>query len=340
MNKPERAWVISDGRAGIENQALGLAEALADLTPLAISVRRIALDWPWRDLAPYFSARAGAILLRGGGDVGGGPDIVIACGRQSVPFNVAARRVFDPAPFRVQLQNPRRPLTDFDCVVAPHHDGLSGARLVGMIGSPNRVSPARIAENAGPVGAALPVVAGARHAVLLGGPNRLYAFDHADQHVILERIERLQAADIALIISGSRRTPPSLLREVRARVRPDRDSVYGPDTDDAAINPYPGLYAHVSAVHVTPDSVNMLCESARAGIQTHLIALPPRQSGGKFQTLINALEKGGHLTPFNENNPDTPAPSPPEPFRETERAAKIVLEQWQAFKARRNTKGR
>ena len=29
-------WVVSDGRRGIENQALGLAEAIADRTPMRI----------------------------------------------------------------------------------------------------------------------------------------------------------------------------------------------------------------------------------------------------------------------------------------------------------------
>jgi mitochondrial fission protein ELM1 len=32
-------WVISDGRRGIENQALGLAEAMAQQTPLKLGVQ-------------------------------------------------------------------------------------------------------------------------------------------------------------------------------------------------------------------------------------------------------------------------------------------------------------
>ena len=41
MTRPLSIWVVSDGRAGIENQALGLAEAIQRLTPAAITVKRI-----------------------------------------------------------------------------------------------------------------------------------------------------------------------------------------------------------------------------------------------------------------------------------------------------------
>ena len=41
MTRPLSIWVVSDGRTGIENQALGLAEAVQWLTPADITVKRI-----------------------------------------------------------------------------------------------------------------------------------------------------------------------------------------------------------------------------------------------------------------------------------------------------------
>ena len=46
VTHPSRIWVVSDGRAGIENQALGLAEAIQRLTledaaPAEITIKRI-----------------------------------------------------------------------------------------------------------------------------------------------------------------------------------------------------------------------------------------------------------------------------------------------------------
>lgn len=36
-----KIWAVSDGRAGIEAQAVGLADALARLTPAEVSVKQI-----------------------------------------------------------------------------------------------------------------------------------------------------------------------------------------------------------------------------------------------------------------------------------------------------------
>ena len=41
---PLRIWVVSDGRTGIENQGLGLAEAIGRRRPIELSVKRIG----WR----------------------------------------------------------------------------------------------------------------------------------------------------------------------------------------------------------------------------------------------------------------------------------------------------
>ena len=49
-------WVVSDGRAGIENQALGLAEAVERLTPAEIAVKHIR----WRPLFDRLPSRPGA----------------------------------------------------------------------------------------------------------------------------------------------------------------------------------------------------------------------------------------------------------------------------------------
>ncbi|HCW49790.1 MAG TPA: nucleoside-diphosphate sugar epimerase, partial [Brevundimonas sp.] len=39
--RPLSIWVVSDGRTGIQNQALGLAEAVARLTPADIAIKTV-----------------------------------------------------------------------------------------------------------------------------------------------------------------------------------------------------------------------------------------------------------------------------------------------------------
>ena len=45
--EPINVWAVSDGRAGIENQAVGLAEALARRTPVRLTTKRVQVRAPW-----------------------------------------------------------------------------------------------------------------------------------------------------------------------------------------------------------------------------------------------------------------------------------------------------
>ena len=55
--RPLTSWVLTDGKAGMESQCVGLAEALG----LQPTVKRIVLRAPWKQLTPrlrLFQARA------------------------------------------------------------------------------------------------------------------------------------------------------------------------------------------------------------------------------------------------------------------------------------------
>ncbi|HET8729456.1 MAG TPA: ELM1/GtrOC1 family putative glycosyltransferase, partial [Alphaproteobacteria bacterium] len=108
------SWVISDGKPGMENQCLGLAEAMG-LTPV---VKRVVLRPLWRHLSPYL--RLG--LRHAAGPEGDPitppwPDLVIASGRQSVAPALAVKRASKGRTFLVQIQAPGIDPRHFDLVV-------------------------------------------------------------------------------------------------------------------------------------------------------------------------------------------------------------------------------
>ena len=74
-------WCLSDGRPGMENQAVGLAEAMG-LTPV---VKRVILKTPWRIASPHITAfKRFAFSKKGDALASPWPDIVIATGRPSI----------------------------------------------------------------------------------------------------------------------------------------------------------------------------------------------------------------------------------------------------------------
>ena len=110
MTRPLSIRVVSDGRAGIENQALGLAEAVQRLTPAEIDVRRVkwrrafdglpvALKRPWM-LDPVSDKPFPAPDEPW-------PDLWVATGRATLPLSLAARARSNGRAFVVQTQDPR-----------------------------------------------------------------------------------------------------------------------------------------------------------------------------------------------------------------------------------------
>ena len=125
-------WVISDGRRGIENQALGLAEAISRLNPLNITRKSIGSDPSFAALPPRLQ------VLRKSKPVKYGlaapfPNMAIGCGRQAIaPLRVI--KAHSPKTFIVYVQDPRGHYALFDQIIAPEHDGLNRSNAISMIG--------------------------------------------------------------------------------------------------------------------------------------------------------------------------------------------------------------
>ena len=144
---PLSIWVVSDGRAGIENQALGLAEAVKRLTPAEITIKHIR----WRPVFDRLpSALKTAAMLDPASDpiAAPWPDLWIATGRATLPLSTRVKTWSAGKTFVVQTQDPRWANHRYDMIIAPAHDGLSGDNVFEITGSPHRITAERIAEAA------------------------------------------------------------------------------------------------------------------------------------------------------------------------------------------------
>ena len=314
--------VVSDGRAGIENQALGLAEAIQRLTPADITIKRIA----WRaafDKLPT-ALKIPAMLAPGSDapfpDRGEAwPDLWIATGRATLPLSLAARRLSAGRTFVVQTQDPRLSPARFDMVVAPAHDRLSGDTVFEIIGSPHRITPERIAEAAPAFAARIAPLPRPRVAVMIGGRSR--AFDLTPDHAarLAEQIKAaISAAGGALMLTFSRRTPEA----ARAVMSERLSSLPGMIWDGGGDNP---LFAFLDAadhILVTEDSANMAAEAASTGRPVQILPMVALRPPGKFARLHADLQAHGAARPF-EGRLETWTY---EPLAETDRAARAVLE--------------
>jgi mitochondrial fission protein ELM1 len=291
-----RIRVVTDGRPGNENPALGLAEALARRTGADIITHRISLH-PWLAVLPAaIWAASGAFdwpfsgLSSGADGLRDPADLVIGAGRRAAPI-VAALRGTETA--AIQLLSPQMALDRFDAVIAPSHDRLTGKNVITSLGSLTRLSPDRVAEAA----AALPLdwtPSGARVAALIGGPSGSANFGPAEVDALIGALTRFAVAGFAPLLIPSRRTPQAVIDRI-ASAFPDAPLFIGDGP-----NPYPGVLGAAGAILVTADSVNMCSEAASTG--KPLFVLPITGLSPKLVRFQAALTDRTRARP-----PDDPA---------------------------------
>ena len=322
MTRPLSIWVVSDGRAGIENQALGLAEAVQRLVPSSITIRRIrwrkAFDrLPSALKAPWMLDASSDAAFPAPGE--GWPDLWIATGRATLPLSARVRERSGGRTFVVQTQDPRWKTDAYDLVVAPTHDEAAGPNVLSITGSPHRVTPARLAEGAAAFEAVLSPLPRPRVAALIGG--RSMAFDLTETHAaeLADRIaDAVAQAGGSLMLTFSRRTPEAAKQVMTARLA----ALPGLIWDGTGPNPYFAFLHFADQVLVTEDSANMAAEAASTGKPVHVLPMVALKPAGKFARLHADLRERGAARPFD----GTLEGWTYEPLNETERAARAVLD--------------
>lgn len=315
-----KAWIISDGKAGMVVQMKGVADALGlDYEVKTVSpsgIYRIAA--PWGPVAP--SERFGQ---PGSQFAPPWPTIALATGRASIPYIRKLRKHAGSDCFAIVLQDPKTGRDTADMIWVPAHDKRRGANVITTVTAPHSFSAARLdALRASTVGtiAALPAP---RAAVILGGKNGVYKFRDEDD----SRLERSLAAfadlGASFMITASRRTHDRLLRAVERATASAPRIVWRNEHDGP--NPYPDFLANADFLIVTADSVNMTGEACATGRSVYVFF--PSGGSPKFQRFHDSLHEAGATRPL----PEAPAALPDwsyEPIISADTIAREIEMRW------------
>lgn len=302
---PHTAWVISDGAAGNERQALALASALG--VPARVMTLPLRAPWAW------FAPRRfpGGRLALGARDRESfdapWPGIAIGCGRGAALLTRMLRGLSGGDCYTVQILDPRIDPRHWDAVVAPAHDRLHGANVLTTLGSLNPIDDAWLASGREAF-ADFEALPRPRVALLVGGPGRGIEFDDALADKLIDVVTRA-AHGGSVLASTSRRTPPAFAERLRSAFA-GRPGLFW---NGHGTNPYPGILGWADRIVVTPDSVNMLSEACATGVPVHTVTTRPlSELRAPFHA---ALRERGLLTEPDEARGKTP------PLRETQAIA-------------------
>src|SRR5690349_10405016 len=290
MNKrAPSVWVVHDGKVGMANQVIGLAEAVG----YPFLEKKLAVRSPWRHLAPQLWLRPLAALgIEGDRLAPPWPDLLIACGRLASAPARAAKRASGGRIFWVQVQDPRFARDEVDLMVVPAHDPARGANVFRTLGAVHRVTAPRLAQGSAALAPRLAQLPRPLVAVLLGGDNRVYRLTEARFAAFADQLAALARQGMGIAITPSRRTSQEALRLLGGRLAGMPYFLW----DGSGDNPYFGMLGLADAVLVTADSVSMVSEAAASGKPVHIVDL----GGGsaKFARFHAAMRDAGITRPF------------------------------------------
>jgi hypothetical protein len=305
-------WTVTNGTAGMENQALGLAERLG----FPIVAKRVRLAWPWNKLAPFHWGSPFSRLAAGSDPIAPPwPRIAIGVGRESIPLMAAIKKASGGQTLLVQCQDPRVPLTLFDLVIPPEHDGVSGPNIFPILGSPNRITPQKLADARTQFAERFRPLRAPRLAVLIGGNSKAYRFDSTAVGNLTRALVELSKT-MGLMVTVSRRTGEENVARIAGALK-DSDAYFWNGEGE---NPYLGMLGWADAFLVTADSVNMTCDAAVTGKPVHIFPLPG--GSAKFDRFHQSLTARGISRPFRGRIEQWDYT----PLDETGRAAKRIRE--------------
>lgn len=324
-------WAVSDGRAGNAAQVRALVGALGERTrwlKMAHIAGAAHLDdelvfkprapWTWLPgnawPAPLLSLTPEQRTML----APPWPTVWIAAGRRTAALSKYVREQSKGATFTVHILDPHISPSNFDLLVVPEHDDLSGPNVISTTGSPAHFSEDAI-EDAGQTFANLADEPGRSAIVVLGGDSRVHRFTDAAADRLEAQLRRLAREGWRLRLTASRRTPIPIAARMRNMAAEIGARFWNGPHDGP--NPYLAWLCFSNAAIVTEDSANMLSEAAWHGLPVHIARLEGRSD--KFDVLHEGLIARGAAHWFDGTLDQWSY----EPLREADRVAdRIVAE--------------
>lgn len=279
-----RAWIVSDGKAGHEAMCRGVAEALG----VAVEWKHVAPRGIWKALSPWAPVAPGERFATPGTPFEPPwPEIALAAGRTTMPYIRALKKRAGAGIYTVILMDPRIGRGAADLFWVPGHDRRRGANVLTTLAAPHPFSPLRLASIREAGDAHLERLPAPRIAVLIGGPNGRYRYPQPAIERLVACVRSLADLGAGLMLTASRRTPPSLVAALEAATAGTGALFWKGE----GANPYPKFLAYADAFLITADSVNMAGEAAATGRPIYIFE--PEGGAAKFDAFHEALRANG-----------------------------------------------
>ena len=279
----DQALIVSEAYAGLQAQALGLAERALLPTELRPLTPRSA----WRHLPARFWPHPL-------GTAGFGPipehDLIIGCGGVAGAVGAALRKKGLRV---VQVQNPRIDPRRFDLVVANFHDELTGPNVLVTRTALHRVTPQKLKEAKAIWAPRLLHLRRPLVEVLVGGANGRFRFGEGEALELAMKLATMMSQDkVGMVITPSRRTGTAQIAILKRILQPMGAYIW----DMTGENPYFGFLGCADAIVVTMDSISMVSEAIATKVPVLVQNLPGKSR--RIGLFAEMLDRERRVRPF------------------------------------------
>ena len=273
-----KGLLLTEGLHGMISQVEGLAKALN----LEYFHEKIELNNFWKLIPPSLTPVKKYVFKN---NIDKEFDIIISCGRKSVIPSIYLKKNSNKKIINIHIQNPRVSLNNFNYIIAPEHDGISGKNVISSKGALHYLTIEEIEKSRD----YLQNKSNTKKDILtliLGGPTKYYNYSNQNIKSIFSNIKNLtEKNNLHLIVIPSNRTPLETVSLAKSELMKDTTII---ETVDKKA--YLSALCLAKYIVVTCDSSSMISEAALTGKPVYVAMIETKRNDKRFKKFRKLFE--------------------------------------------------
>ena len=274
-----KGLLLTEGLHGMISQVEGLAKALN----LEYFHEKIELNNFWKLIPPSLTPVKKYVFKN---NIDKEFDIIISCGRKSVVPSIYLKKNSNKEIINIHIQNPKVSLNNFNYIIAPEHDGISGENVISSKGALHYLTIEEIEKSRD----YLQIKSKTKKDILtliLGGPTKYYNYSTQNIKSIFSNIKSLtEKNNLHLIVIPSNRTPVETVSLAKSELINDTTII---ETVDKKA--YLSALCLAKYIVVTCDSSSMISEAALTGKPVYVAMIETKRNDKRFKEFRKLFEK-------------------------------------------------
>ena len=273
-----KGLLLTEGLHGMISQVEGLAKAL----DLEYFHEKIELNNFWKLIPPSLTPVKKYVFKN---NIEKEFDIIISCGRKSVVPSIYLKKNSNKEIINIHIQNPKVSFNNFNYIIAPEHDEISGKNVISSKGALHYLTIEEIEKSKD----YLQNKTNTKKDILtliLGGPTKYYDYSTQNIKSIFTKINNLtEKNNLHLIVIPSNRTPMETVLLAKSELMKDTTII---ETVDKKA--YLSALCLAKYIVVTCDSSSMISEAALTGKPVYVAMIETKRNDKRFKEFRKLFE--------------------------------------------------